>query len=160
MRRPSEAAAWSTARLAGMTAHFTLDDFPAHSHDKLRYGDTDRQGHVNNAVFATLLETGRIEVLRDATAQLTEDGREWVIARLTLDFLGEILWPGQVDIGTRVQRIGRTSVGMEQALFQEGRIVARAETVIVQMNNETRRPEPLSDTARERFSALQGSPKR
>ena len=140
-----------------MTDHPTLDDFPAHSHDKLRYGDTDRQGHVNNAVFATLLETGRIEVLRDATAQLTEDGREWVIARLTLDFLGEILWPGQVDVGTRVQRIGRTSVGMEQALFQDGRIVARAETIIVQMDNETRRPAPLSETARERFAALQVS---
>ncbi len=138
-----------------MTDHPALDDFPAHSHDKLRYGDTDRQGHVNNAVFATLLETGRIEVLRDATAQLTEDGREWVIARLTLDFLGEILWPGQVDVGTRVQRIGRTSVGMEQALFQDGRIVARAETVIVQMDEETRRPAALSDTARERFEALQ-----
>ena len=138
-----------------MTDHPTLDEFPAHSHDKLRYGDTDRQGHVNNAVFATLLETGRIEVLRDASAQLTEEGREWVIARLTLDFLGEILWPGQVDIGTRVQRIGRTSVGMEQALFQDGRIVARAETVIVQTDPETRRSTPLSDTARERFAALQ-----
>ena len=138
-----------------MIAHPTLADFPAHSHDKLRYGDTDRQGHVNNAVFATLLETGRIEVLRDATDQLTEPGREWVIARLTLDFLGEILWPGQVDVGTRVQRIGRTSVGMEQALFQDGRIVARAETVIVQTDIESRRPAPLSDTAREKFAALQ-----
>jgi acyl-CoA thioester hydrolase len=140
-----------------VTDHPTLDDFPARSHDKLRYGDTDRQGHVNNAVFATLLETGRIEVLRDATAQLTEDGREWVIARLTLDFLGEILWPGVVDIGTRVQRVGRTSVGMEQALFQQGRIVARAETVIVQTDVVSRRPAPLSDDARERFEALQVS---
>ena len=138
-----------------MTDHPTLDDFPARSHDKLRYGDTDRQGHVNNAVFATLLETGRIEVLRDAAAQLTEDGREWVIARLTLDFLGEIMWPGQVDIGTRVARVGRTSVSMEQALFQEGRIVARAETVIVQTDPATRTSTPLSDEVRERFAALQ-----
>ncbi|WP_323791184.1 thioesterase family protein [Nocardioides sp.] len=133
----------------------TLADFPAHSHDKLRYGDTDRQGHVNNAVFATLLETGRIEVLRDVNDDLNEDGLEWVIARLTLDFLGEILWPGQVDVGTRVQRLGTTSVGMEQALYQDGRIVARAETVIVQMDAATRRPAPLSETARERFAALQ-----
>lgn len=138
-----------------MTDHPQLADFPAHSHDKLRYGDTDRQGHVNNAVFATLLETGRIEVLRDVDAELDEDGCEWVIARLTLDFLGEILWPGQVDVGTRVQRIGTTSVGMEQALYQDGRIVARAETVIVQMNDETRRPAPLSDTARAHFKTLQ-----
>lgn len=138
-----------------MTHHPTLADFPAHSHDKLRYGDTDRQGHVNNAVFATLLETGRIEVLRDAADALSEPGREWVIARLTLDFLGEIRWPGRVDIGTRVQRVGRTSVGMDQALFQDGRIVARAETVIVQMDDATRRPVPLTDATRGRFVTLQ-----
>lgn len=137
-----------------MTDHPTLADFPAHSHDKLRYGDTDRQGHVNNAIFATLLETGRIEVLRDTAAGLTEGGREWVIARLSLDFLGEILWPGQVDVGTRVARIGSTSVGMEQALFQDGRIVARAETVIVQMDPTTRRPVALSDEVRAGFGAL------
>lgn len=133
----------------------TLADFTATSHDKLRYGDTDRQGHVNNAVFSTFLETGRVEVLRDPEAQLTEDGREWVIARLALDFVGEMHWPGRVDIGTRVARIGRTSVGMYQALFQDGRLVARAETVIVQMNDETRRPEPLSEAAVARFSLLQ-----
>ena len=36
-----------------------LDQFPLRTRDKLRYADTDRQGHVNNAVFATFLETGR-----------------------------------------------------------------------------------------------------
>ncbi len=41
----------------------TLEDFPHRTFDKLRYGDTDRQGHVNNAVFATFLETGRVEML-------------------------------------------------------------------------------------------------
>ncbi len=138
-----------------MTDQLTIEDFPARSHDKLRYSDTDRQGHVNNAVFATLLETGRVEVLRDPGASLTEDGREWVIARLSLDFLGEITWPGRIDTGTRVQRVGTSSVVMEQALFQDGRIVARAETVIVQTSTETRRSVPLSDEARRRFTALQ-----
>ena len=64
-------------------------------------------------------------------------------------------WPGRVDIGTRVARIGRTSVGMDQALFQDGRLVARAETVIVQMDADTRRPVPLSETAVARFSLLE-----
>ena len=40
-----------------------LDDFVALSREKLRYSDTDRQGHVNNAVFSTFLETGRVELL-------------------------------------------------------------------------------------------------
>lgn len=43
----------------------TLADFPFTSFDKLRYCDTDKQGHVNNAVFSTFLETGRAEFLLD-----------------------------------------------------------------------------------------------
>ena len=39
------------------------ENFPFRTRDKLRYGDTDRQGHVNNAVFATFLETGRVDML-------------------------------------------------------------------------------------------------
>jgi acyl-CoA thioester hydrolase len=38
-------------------------DFHSHwARDVLRYADTDRQGHVNNAVFATFLESGRVRV--------------------------------------------------------------------------------------------------
>ncbi|MET3446565.1 hypothetical protein [Ralstonia sp. 1138] len=33
-----------------MTTTPSLSDYPLHSTDKLRYGDTDRQGHINNAV--------------------------------------------------------------------------------------------------------------
>lgn len=38
-------------------------DFSLLTTDKIRYSDTDRQGHVNNAVFSTFLETGRAERL-------------------------------------------------------------------------------------------------
>ena len=39
-----------------------LEDFPSRTYDKVRYADTDRQGHVNNAAFATFCETGRVSV--------------------------------------------------------------------------------------------------
>ncbi|WP_343068673.1 hypothetical protein [Kaustia mangrovi] len=48
-----------------MTDDIRLDDFPLRTSDKLRYADTDRQGHVNNAVFATFMETGRVAFLHD-----------------------------------------------------------------------------------------------
>ncbi|MFZ9635943.1 MAG: hypothetical protein ACO3EK_19200, partial [Alphaproteobacteria bacterium] len=44
-----------------MSAPPRPEDYPRHSQDKLRYGDTDRLGHVNNAAFSTFLETGRVE---------------------------------------------------------------------------------------------------
>jgi acyl-CoA thioester hydrolase len=122
----------------------TLDAFPLQTHEKLRYVDTDRQGHVNNAVFATMLETGRVELLYNAERPLAEPGCSFVIARLVLDFLSEITWPGRVDIGTRIAAIGRSSTTLDQALFQDGHCVATATTVIVNVD-ATGRGQPFSE---------------
>ena len=132
----------------------TIADYPLQTHEKLRYGDTDRQGHVNNAVFSTMLETGRVELLLPPDAPLHDPGCAFVIASLHLDFHREVNWPGQVDIGTRVAKIGRSSVTLEQALFQGGRCVATATTVIVQMNEASRRSQALSEAAVRRLGEL------
>lgn len=128
--------------------HLTIDDFPFRTFDKLRYSDTDRQGHVNNAVFSTFLETGRVEFLYDSENALMADGASFVIAALNLNFLAEVHWPGQVEIGTGVLKVGNSSLTLRQDLFQKGRCVATAETVIVQMDDDSRKAYPLTDEAR------------
>jgi acyl-CoA thioester hydrolase len=132
-----------------------LEHFPLHAYDKLRYADTDRQGHVNNAVFATALETGRVELLYAADELLIEPGRSFVIARLELDFLGEMTWPGEVAIGTAVQSVGRSSFTLQQALYQTDRCIALARTVVVQVDDTSHRSQPLSDAALNRLRSLQ-----
>ncbi|MGY3255969.1 acyl-CoA thioesterase [Pseudomonas chlororaphis] len=131
-----------------------LHDFAVRSSDKIRYADTDRQGHVNNAVFATFLETGRVEIIYDPHAPLAEPGSEFVIARLELDLRAELRWPGTVQIGTRVATLGKSSMTLEQALFQDGRCAALASTVIVQIDAQSRRSNPFGETARRRLGAL------
>jgi acyl-CoA thioester hydrolase len=122
-------------------------DFPHHTRDKLRYADTDRLGHVNNAVFSTFFETGRVELLHDPGAPRHAPGCGFVIARVAIDFAAEILWPGTVDIATRVAAIGRSSIRLEQALFQDGRHVASAESVVVHIDLGDRRSRPLPPDA-------------
>ncbi len=129
-------------------------DYTLWTYEKLRYADTDRQGHVNNAVFATMLETGRVELLYDPDDPLHSEGCAFVIASLHLDFLAEITWPGKVDIGSRVAAVGRSSVTIEQGLFQNGVCAATARTVVVQVNERTRRSHPLPDSTVQRFSEL------
>ena len=132
----------------------TLNEFPQTTFDKLRYNDTDRQGHVNNAVFATLLESGRVEFLYAPEGALHDPGCAFVIASLNLSFLKEINWPGRVDIGTGVADMGRSSFMLEQGLYQYGQCVATAQTTIVQMNESTRRSHPLSAEAVQRLNGL------
>lgn len=126
----------------------SLADFPAQTFDKLRYADTDRQGHVNNAVFSTFLETGRTEFILDPANPLNDDNATFVIANLNLNFVAEITWPGTVEIGTGITKVGNSSFGVFQGVFQNGVCVATADTVIVQMNEDTRKSHPLTDQAR------------
>jgi acyl-CoA thioester hydrolase len=129
-----------------------LASFPLLTFDKIRYADTDRQGHVNNAHFSSFLETGRVEILYNPAWPILAPEASFVIASLKLAFLHEITWPGEVQIGTGVQKIGNSSVTLFQQLFQEGQCVARAETVIVQVDNATKQGKPLSDSARQTLS--------
>ena len=125
-----------------------LADFPFQTRDKLRYGDTDRQGHVNNAVFATFLETGRVDMLMRSAAALMGENGAFVLARLLLDYRREVNWPGEVEIGTRVASLGRSSLRLEQAVFQDGLCVATGESTVVLTDVATRRSKPFSDEAR------------
>lgn len=142
---------------AHVAAAPALEDFPLRTYEKLRYVDTDRQGHVNNAVFSSMLETGRVEMLYNPEKPLAAHGCAFVIAKLALDFRKEITWPGEVRIGTRVATFGRSSITIEQGLFQEGRCVASAATVIVHINQTTRRSQALAQTTVEYLETLKNS---
>ena len=129
-------------------------DFPVVTFDKVRYADTDRQGHVNNTVFASSLETGRVELLYDPEQPLMSVDDEFVIASLKLTFMGEIQWPGEVKIGTYISGIGNSSIHIGQALFQRGQCVAKAETFVVQIDRATRKAMALSEDTRNRLGKL------
>jgi len=121
-----------------------LNDYPVVTHSTLRYADTDRQGHVNSAVFSVFLEVGRSEILYDPEKPLADPGTEFVIAQMTLNFIAEINWPGKVAIGTRVAAVGKSSFRFEQAVFQNEKCVATADTAIVLIDQKIRRSTQLS----------------
>jgi acyl-CoA thioester hydrolase len=125
-----------------------LSDFPAQTYDKLRYGDTDRQGHVNNAVFATFFETGRTDTFQLLRSEHLPADVRTVIARLLIDFRAEIFWPGTVEIGSAVKSIGNSSLAFVQALYQNGKCVATAESVLVRIDPVTRRSMPFTEDVR------------
>ena len=117
----------------------------------LRYADTDRQGHVNNAVFATFLESGRVSILYALDSPAAPPGASFVIARLALDFLAELHWPGEVVVGTTILKLGQSSVTIGQGIFFGDQCVATAETVIVLIDESTRKSRPMPDETRQKL---------
>jgi acyl-CoA thioester hydrolase len=64
---------------------------------------------------------------------------QFVIAKLALEWRAEMHWPGIVEIVTRVERVGRSSATLAQALFVGERCVATAEFVAALMDMTTGR---------------------
>ena len=114
------------------------------TYDQLRYGDTDLQGHVNNAAFATFCESGRVTFLFDDKLNLAGPGAIFAIVRLEIDFRAELFYPGRVDIGTRVLGIGRSSFRLGQGIFNADTCAATSESVLVLMDESTRKAKPLT----------------
>ena len=129
----------------------TLEAFPHRTTEIIRFGDMDGNSHVNNAVFSSFFEAGRVTLFRDPRRGLMPNGLIWTLAQITIDYLGEMHWPGTVEVGIGVASLGRSSAVFEQALFFEGRCSATARAVNVLVDVSTRRPTPITDEIRSNY---------
>ena len=113
-----------------------LEDFPYRLTDNVRFADLDPNHHVNNAVYATYFETGRVTLMKDRLA--------WIMVRLDIHFRAELRWPGTIEMGLGVSKFGRTSVSFDQVVFSEGKCIASAQSVSVLIDETHRKPTPLT----------------
>ena len=121
-----------------------LEDFPYRLTDNVRFADLDPNQHVNNAVYATYFETGRVTLMKDRSYGLMPEGLAWIMVRLDIHFRAELHWPGTIEMGLGVSKLGRTSVTFDQVVFSNGRCVASAQSVTVLIDEATRKPTPLT----------------
>ncbi len=86
----------------------------------IRYNDQDPVGHVNNAVMATFLEQGRTAFVYPMMKEYAEPSLEIVLARIEIDYLRELNFPGTVDIASKVARVGTKSITLHHGVFEGG----------------------------------------
>ncbi|HLX14938.1 MAG TPA: thioesterase family protein [Bradyrhizobium sp.] len=121
-----------------------LEDFPFRLTDNVRFADLDPNQHVNNAVYATYFETGRVTLMKDRSYWQLPEGLTWIMVRLDIHFRAELRWPGTIEMGLGVSKFGRTSVTFDQVVFSQGACVASAQAVTVLIDEATRKPTPLT----------------
>ncbi|MEO6059365.1 MAG: thioesterase family protein [Candidatus Limnocylindria bacterium] len=134
------------------------DDFRHATHVQVRLGDLDPFGHVNNAVVATYVEQGRVVYLRDVLGTGADPvSMPFILARLEIDYLAQTLFDDPVEVGTRVDWIGRSSVHMSHLLTgRGGRELARSEAVLVAFDYEIEKPVPVSEAWRAAMTTYEG----
>ena len=125
--------------------------------DILRFADVDSNGHLNNVKFFEFCQESRVSLFRAVGAHDGEDGRAWMIAALSIEFLGQVHAPGNIETGTLVLKFGNSSLKLGQGIFNSGRCAATAEMTMVRVDLQTGKPFPIEPILRERLKMLGGS---
>jgi acyl-CoA thioester hydrolase len=104
----------------------------------------DAYGHVNNGVFLNYLEEARDEWLERVLGS-AGSGWDYVLAHVAIDYLTELRQQDdKVVVRCALESVGRSSLRLrEEIATRAGRLVARAEAVLVAFDRRRRRSRAL-----------------
>ena len=120
----------------------------------VRYRDLDPQGHVNNAVYVTYLETARVDFVADVLEIAAEDV-PFVIANIEISYERSMTTAADPTVALWIASLGDSSCTMEYEIRVDGTVAATAETTMVHVDPETGRPSPLPDDVRARMQPFE-----
>ncbi|ADI13374.1 acyl-CoA thioesterase [Truepera radiovictrix] len=115
---------------------------------QVRFSDTDALGHLNNIAYALYAEQARVDLFNRV---LPREGRGSVfviLAHIALDFLRQIRFGEAVYVMTRVSKLGRTSVTLDQEVYADDELAAKVRSVVVLFDFKAQQPTPLPEALR------------
>lgn len=125
----------------------------------IRYADLDPNGHVNNGAINQFFEDGRVGLRHRHMGDLPVGILSgFALVKFSATYRAPLHFPGCVEVGTLVTRIGRSSYELGQAIFQEDLCVATAEVVTVHLDRTSGRSSPLPDQVRAILRSLLTAP--
>lgn len=131
-----------------MTEDIDLTDranFKYWTNDTFRFADLDALNHLNNIASAVYCESGRADFFVKTLGHNFGAKLNWMLANINITYLSPVDYPNEIQIATRVKKIGNSSLVLQQGLFTEKGCFSTAESVLVFASLETNKSVPLSD---------------
>lgn len=122
---------------------------------KVRYGETDQMGIVNNAVYPSWFEIGRTELFDELELPYSEMERQGIMLPLS-ELYVKYLFPARygeiVVIETTVEKMPGVRVIFDYKVSSEdGRLIATGQTVQAFVDSTTRKPMRIPAQLKERL---------
>lgn len=105
----------------------------------VRFRDLDAMGHVNNAVFFTYFEQGRLDFFKKVSAEEPFPGFAFILAHISCDYLKPVTIDDPLLLKMRVGNIGSKSFTFDYTVLNRndaGVIYATGESVQVSYDYE------------------------
>ena len=120
----------------------------------LRFSDQDSLGHINNVAYAAYVEQARVALIDSLLRSRGKGaGIDYILANVNIDYRKEMHFPGVVDVGGRLLRIGTKSITSGFGLFKQGVNIATATSVNVFFDPEGGRSIAIPEALRKILEA-------
>ncbi len=142
-------------------AQAALLTFPVIISCPVQWGDQDTFGHVNNTIYFRWFESGRIAYFErlGLVPSLSESRIGPILAAINCSYRRPLSYPDTVHVGTRVTKVGNSSLSIAHAVFSQRlqTVAADGDSVIVLLNYAIQKPIRVPDDLRAKIATLEGS---
>jgi len=122
-----------------------------------RWADNDAYGHVNNTVYYEWFDTVVNRwLVGEGLLDIERGDPIGLVVQTGCSYFEPLAFPGNVEAGLAVERLGSSSVTYRIGIFPEGspEPAAQGHFTHVYVGRDTRRPTPLPEAWRTRLGAL------
>ncbi len=112
----------------------------------VRFGDIDAMGHVNNAIFFSYFEQSRIQyMLNLGLPTVSANKLNFILAEVSCQFKVPILYENKLEVKTRVERMGNSSITMTHQIEDKAtrKVMATGRSVAVVYDYELNQSAPI-----------------
>ena len=141
-----------------------LESYPIVLTLPVQWGDQDAFGHVNNTIHFRWFESARIKYLEGIEMGEKTVGEHApdellgpILAAINCNYRRQLKYPDTVQIGSRITRIGRSSMTMEHLIWSTAQqaVAADGQSTIVAFDYQTNRPRPVPDSIRAMVESIE-----
>jgi len=135
--------------------------FKFHVPVKVRYNDTDAQGHVYFRQYYSFFDEGLeaylAEIGYDYPAMFADE-TDLIFAESHCTYKSTAKWPEMLNVHTRIAHVGRRSLRFEFELWaqNDNRLVATGYIAAVTADRQTFKPQPVPEKLRQAVISYEG----
>lgn len=96
-----------------------------------RFSETDAMGHINNNSYSVWFEVAREPIFRFFSPDLDLKNSNLIMAHISCDFHSEVFYGREILIKTAIEKIGRSSVNIKHALYQNNKLCTTGKAVLI-----------------------------
>ena len=133
------------------------DDYRAFVAISTRWMDNDVFGHVNNVVYYSFFDTAVNRLLVEGgVLDIAVSETVGLVVATSCTFFESVAFPDAIEVGVRVEKIGRSSVTYQLGVFRAGSALAAAQGSFthVYVTRADQRPTPVPGPVRSLLEGL------